>query len=219
MIIDYKLWLQPFRIALPIGFMLASYYWAKRREPKSTSLISPVIIARLSSAFVFLIFSIPVCSPSTFALPDSMPLFSTVCLIFIAFFVIREYSHRHVNNIYPEVQAKEWHAMRLITNDLSWIIYLFGYEVFFRGFLLSESLASCSLITAVVVNVTVYALSHFHKGSGEVMASIPFGLLLCLLTIASGSVWCAFILHTALALSNEWFSINNKFFSGSKINI
>jgi membrane protease YdiL (CAAX protease family) len=39
------------------------------------------------------------------------------------------------------------------------------------------------------------------------VASIPFGIILCFITIKSNSIWPAIILHTVLALSNEWFSL------------
>lgn len=214
MMIDHKLWIQPLRFVIPIGCMLFFYCWAKSRESKSTDLVSPVMQARLSSAVVFLVFSIGFVPRSVFVAPDVFACAFTVLLCFTAFFVMKRYSQTHFSTVYPEVQARDWSATRLICNDISWLAYLFGYEVFFRGFLLSESLSSWSMSVSITINVVVYAISHLHKGYSEVFVSIPFGLLLCLLTIGSGSIWCAFALHAILALSNEWFSIYNKFFKG-----
>jgi membrane protease YdiL (CAAX protease family) len=62
-------------------------------------------------------------------------------------------------------------------------------------------------LPAFALNCAIYALAHLYKGPGETFGAIPVGVLLCYLTLVTGNIWTAVILHSLMALSNEWFSI------------
>jgi membrane protease YdiL (CAAX protease family) len=109
--------------------------------------------------------------------------------------------------MYPQIRKRQWSASIVFGSGITWVVYLFAYEFLFRGILLFSSLASLDQVTSITLNVCIYALFHIPKGMKETLASIPFGIILCLLTIRSGSFYLAFLLHSLLALSNEWFSI------------
>ena len=83
----------------------------------------------------------------------------------------------------------------------SWILYVLAYEFIFRGFLLFISLELLPRQQAVLMNVFLYGILHFHKGITEVMLSLPFGLILCMMTLHTGSIWCAFLIHSTLAVT------------------
>jgi membrane protease YdiL (CAAX protease family) len=214
--IQFQNWVQSIRVVLPILFMLMMFSWARKEELLEKWKISPIMMARVLSSAVFLFFSVsfPSFKPALGAFPEMFTFAVCLLLCVLAFELSRRNSRKVVSTVYPEAQFKSWSAQRLVLNDLSWIFYLFGYEVFFRGFILQNSLASLTPVAAILVNISLYAGSHFPKGRKEVLLSIPFGILLCLITLKSGSIWCAFFIHTALALSNEWFSIYSKFFRG-----
>jgi len=110
---------------------------------------------------------------------------------------------------YPQVRIIKWDLKDLLFNFLSWMLYLLGYEMLFRGFLLFSFYHAFGLTTAVVVNVVLYALAHIPKGLREMAGSIPFGVILCLITLGTGSFFAAFVLHTMMALSNEFFAIRS----------
>ncbi len=92
-------------------------------------------------------------------------------------------------------------------SGISWVIFLVGYEFLFRGFLLHASLNLMEAGPAIALNCALYAFAHFYKGPGETFGAIPVGILLCYLTMVTGNIWCAVILHSVMALSNEWFSL------------
>lgn len=108
---------------------------------------------------------------------------------------------------YPQIRAKEWTPAILIISSLSWILFLIGYEFLFRGFVLFASLDIMNPVPAIALNTTIYAFAHFYKGPGETFGSIPAGILFCYLTLLTGNIWTAVILHAVMALSNEWFSL------------
>ena len=109
--------------------------------------------------------------------------------------------------MYPQIRLKKWTPWLLFISAISWVAFLIGYEFLFRGFLLHASLGLMQTLPAFALNGAVYALAHFYKGPGETFGSIPVGIILCYLTLVTGNIWSAVILHSIMALSNEWLSI------------
>ena len=109
--------------------------------------------------------------------------------------------------VYPQIRIKTWTPSILLVSSLSWILYLVAYEYFFRGFLLTASVAVMTAWQAIALNCLLYALAHLYKGRHETIGSIPVGILLCYLTLFTGNIWSAVAIHSVMALSNEWFSI------------
>jgi membrane protease YdiL (CAAX protease family) len=89
-------------------------------------------------------------------------------------------------------------------NIAGWILYLFGYEFMFRGVLLFPLAGELGVWPAIAVNTALYSVSHVPKGLSEAAGAIILGLILCVLTLASGTIWIAFFTHVALALTNSF---------------
>ena len=113
------------------------------------------------------------------------------------------------NNLrkYPQIRAKAWTGPMLLSSGLSWVMFLVGYEFLFRGFVFFASLGIMEPVPAIALNTTVYVFAHFYKGPDETFGTIPAGILFCYLTLLTGNIWSAVILHSVMALSNEWFSL------------
>jgi membrane protease YdiL (CAAX protease family) len=109
--------------------------------------------------------------------------------------------------MYPQVRQKEWPLKLLVVSALTWILYLVGYEFLFRGFLLFAALPVMGLWPAIALNTAIYMLVHLPKGIKETLGAIPLGVLLCYLTVQTGSIWIAVMVHIVMALSNEWLSL------------
>ena len=109
--------------------------------------------------------------------------------------------------LYPQMRILYWTPKILVVSGISWIAFLLGYEFLFRGFLLYASLEVMEPWAAIALNCTIYAFAHFYKGPGEAFGAIPLGVLLCYLTLYTGNIWSAVVIHSVMALSNEWFSI------------
>ena len=178
-------------------------------------LIHPVFQARLLSSVIF-------CT-SAFAFPKADHNFNylkmdftgwqagvlfTVIFSGMAIWVSYHIALRTIHlKLYPQLRSLQWSSSLLVSNALSWTIYLLGYEMFFRGFLLFSALEILPVTSAFAVNLIVYSAAHFRKGWKESLMAVPFGLLLCLMTFYTGNIWSAFIIHASLALSNDWFAI------------
>lgn len=92
---------------------------------------------------------------------------------------------------------------QIILYAVARFVFLIAYEWFFRGLLLYAMIPVVGSFNAVIINILLYMLAHFHKGRKEIIGCIPFGLLLCLFTIRCQSVWPAVIIHLTLAIRNE----------------
>lgn len=108
--------------------------------------------------------------------------------------------------MYPQIRKKKWTKGLVTVSAVSWTAYLVAYEFMFRSFLLFSCYYAFGAMTAVIINLSLYALTHVPKGFKEAIGAIPLGIILCILTFKTGSIWIALIVHVVMALSNEWLS-------------
>ncbi|MBM4039331.1 MAG: CPBP family intramembrane metalloprotease, partial [Planctomycetes bacterium] len=81
-------------------------------------------------------------------------------------------------------------------------VYLFGWEYFYRGFLLFGLEPRLGDFAAVVQAVP-FALLHIGKPEVETYSSIAGGVILGVLALRARSMWPCFLLHAFVAL---WMS-------------
>ena len=94
-------------------------------------------------------------------------------------------------------------------------LFLFVYELWFRGFLLFDSIRWVGIPAAVALNVFGYVLVHIFNSKKEMLACIPFGILVCSLSILFHAAWPAIILHMGFSLVYE-LNIYRSYFYSSK---
>jgi membrane protease YdiL (CAAX protease family) len=104
---------------------------------------------------------------------------------------------------YPQIRSTLWNKKIYVVNLIGWALYLFGYEFLFRGILLIPIEDTLGLWIAVAINVAMYSATHIPKGLDETIGAIPLGFVLCLLTLASGTIWIAYIVHVVMAWTNS----------------
>ncbi|MEW6469308.1 MAG: CPBP family intramembrane glutamic endopeptidase [Bacteroidota bacterium] len=119
--------------------------------------------------------------------------------------------------MYPQIRAKEWNRKLLVRYFAGWFFYLLGYEFMFRGILLFPMADVLGLWPAIAINTAMYSATHIPKGLDETIGAALLGVVLCLLTIDTGTIWIAFLVHVALAWTNSWFALyHNKEVSWKK---
>ena len=110
---------------------------------------------------------------------------------------------------YPQIRATEWDSSLKIKNALGWAAYLFGYEILFRGILLFPLVAVFGVWPAIAINVALYSSTHIPKGLDETIGAIPLGIVLSLLTLLTGTIWIAFLVHLTMALTNSFTALKH----------
>jgi len=108
---------------------------------------------------------------------------------------------------YPQIRLKNWTLKLALINNLTWGLYLLGYEFMFRGLLLFSFYYAYGILPAIAVNCLLYSMVHIPKGKKETLGSIPLGLILSIITLNTGSFLTAFVFHIIMALSNDYFAI------------
>jgi membrane protease YdiL (CAAX protease family) len=83
------------------------------------------------------------------------------------------------------------------------ILFLAAYETWFRGYLLTDCIASWGIPVAILINISFYTLLHIVNGKNEMLGCIPFGLLLCILCTWTDAAWPAILIHIAFTVSYE----------------
>jgi membrane protease YdiL (CAAX protease family) len=110
-------------------------------------------------------------------------------------------------SMYPMIRAKVWDSNLIFINALATISYLFAYELLFRGILLTACVDSLGVWPAIAINVALYSAVHLPKGPAETIGAIPFGLLICYITLTTGTIWVAVMVHVILSLSNDYLAL------------
>lgn len=135
-----------------------------------------------------------------------LPLMVGIILVFNHYFTSK---YSGIRERYPEMRFSVWSISHVLLGAIGWFIFLFGYEFLFRGLLLYAALEVMPVFWAILLNITLYALAHLPKSKDEVIGAFFFGIILCFVTIKTGNIWFAVILHFVQAFSTGLFSIKN----------
>jgi membrane protease YdiL (CAAX protease family) len=110
-------------------------------------------------------------------------------------------------SMYPLIRRTTWSRGLLLQSLMASSAFIIAYEFLFRGFLLFACLPLTGPWVAIALNVLIYALAHVHKGIGETLGSVPFGVLLCWVTLSTGTIWAATGIHLVMTLSADLFGL------------
>lgn len=173
----------------------SSFYWIQL-----TRIVAFICMALLPITYIYL------CSLEFWSVDFSWSQVDSkytiiLALILVPVGAINARGKEHLT-IYPQVRMKKWSSIEYAFNILSWGLYLLGYEFLFRGVLFLGLLPFTSLYTAIAINTLLYALAHLYKGKKETLGSIPLGIVLCLITAQTETIWTAFAVHWIMATNN-----------------
>lgn len=105
---------------------------------------------------------------------------------------------------YPEVREPvAWGPRDHARNAASWLAYLVGYELFFRGVLLFPLAAAFGPWPAIAISTFGYVLVHLPKNPGEGVGSLFIGVLYCAVALHTGSLVMPILAHWATAVAAD----------------
>ena len=133
--------------------------------------------------------------------PSKLQVLTCLALCLIA--VYTAISEARKKAILPNFEYLPFSTSFIICFILIRIIFLFSFELYFRGYLLRDFLEWLSPVSAVFLNILLYTLIHLFSDRKELIACIPFGLTMCLLCLWIGAVWPAILIHTSLGITHE----------------
>ena len=83
------------------------------------------------------------------------------------------------------------------------LVFLLSYEFFFRGIIFFSLIQDLDLFQAILITTVLYVIIHGFDSRNEIIGAIPFGIVLCLFSYYTTSVWFAFVIHAALSVVYE----------------
>jgi membrane protease YdiL (CAAX protease family) len=126
------------------------------------------------------------------------------CLVMLAIIVASIIAEKKYSlTKWDKDEAGTFNAPFLIYYLILRILFLIAYELWFRGFLLFESIHAWGAFIAIPLNVALYTLLHYVNGKDEMRGCIPLGLMLCIMCTWVGAAWPAIAVHVAFCVSYE----------------
>jgi membrane protease YdiL (CAAX protease family) len=120
---------------------------------------------------------------------------SLIVILLCHFFSGKEFFRKNLlQSEDPDVSRKN-----ALLISAGWIIYLFGYELLFRGILFFACYRVLGFFPALIINLVLYALAHYKMPPATILGSVPAGIVFCSLSALMDSFLPAFILHTIMA--------------------
>lgn len=92
---------------------------------------------------------------------------------------------------------------RLTYHELVMAFYMFGWEWYYRGFLLFGLRRLMPLWGAILLQTLLFAALHWGKPIPEMLSSIPGGVLMALLALRYRSFLPCFVLHFLISAAND----------------
>lgn len=129
-------------------------------------------------------------------------LLSFTCIIILSY-IISGFKNLRTRVIQPGLTELKTEKIAIICSG--WLIYLFGYELLFRGILWFVCYREFGFFPALLINLSLYSLAHFYQGFIPALGSIPAGIVFCLMAYISSSLLIPFIAHAVMAISFEIF--------------
>jgi len=138
-----------------------------------------------------------------------IPVSFIIVLYFFLLILIVTIAFEQSKNAYKKSQSSSESFARLsskffISYFIIRALFLFSYELWFRGFLLFYCIYWFGIPLAVFINVSLYVLLHIFNSKKEILACIPFGLLVCFFSILFNSALPAIMLHIGFSLAYEY---------------
>lgn len=95
-----------------------------------------------------------------------------------------------------------------VPHALFYFLYYLGFEYHFRGLLLLGLADRLGQHAANLLQAGLVTLVHVGKPGVELAAAFPASLLFGWITLRTGSIWYALILHWAVGVSLDWFLLS-----------
>jgi len=115
-----------------------------------------------------------------------------------------------INSHYPEVRGAFVSNWSLIFSSITYILYYFGYESLYRGFLVFGLRRYTGDFIAVIASMVFTSVTHLSSPWIVLIGSIVSGVIFPYIVILSGSIWALFVFHSMIGISMDLFCIKAK---------
>jgi len=103
----------------------------------------------------------------------------------------------------PQLRVSKWYPRHILLSVGLWVLYLLGYEFFFRGILWFLCFGAFGFWPALLINILLYTAVHVPQGIFMTAGAAPLGIVLCSMSFLTGSFLTAFLVHVCMAVTTE----------------
>jgi len=108
---------------------------------------------------------------------------------------------------YPEVKSALISKRSFAISTLTYVLYYFGYEGLFRGFLLFGLRGYTGDWVATMVSMSFTTLTHVHTPALVFIGSVSSGVIFPYLVFLSNSIWPVFVVHSLIGVGTDWLCV------------
>ena len=112
-----------------------------------------------------------------------------------------------INSHYPEVRGAFLSKWSLLFSSITYILYYFGYESLYRGFLVFGLKKYTGNFIAVIASMVFTSVTHLSSPWIVLIGSMVSGVIFPYIVILSGSIWALFVFHSIIGISMDIFCI------------
>ena len=106
---------------------------------------------------------------------------------------------------YPLYKGAGASAQMFAIHAIAYLIFYFGWEIFFRGFMQFGLTDRFGVWGAILVQVALSCIVHIGKPDSEIYSSILGGLVWGIMVYRSKSIWPSIMTHWILGISLDYF--------------
>ncbi len=129
-------------------------------------------------------------------------------VLIVSFLVLLFFSKRKkLMQKYPEVKSARESGFHFVLSSASYVLYFFGYENLYRGFLLFGLRAHTGDWAAVFISAGFTTLTHFRDPRPVVFGSLAAGVLFSYMALMTGAIWTVFMLHSGIGIAMDYLCI------------
>lgn len=178
--------------------------------PRETFLERLIVVGAIYVTTPFLIFFVFGHQPKDFGISigDTKLWVREVVFFYVIFLVILvlAFKFTDLKNVYPLYRRSAQGMRYFLFFQLIQMWYMFGWEFFFRGFMLF-GLERKFGRTAVLIQAIPFAVAHFKKPQLEAYGAIFAGIFLGLIGLRARSFLPCFLLHFMIILTADILGI------------
>lgn len=115
-----------------------------------------------------------------------------------------------VRGEYPMCQTLYTRRDLVIWYELAYVaVFYTAWEFYFRGFLLFGLKNELGATNAVLIQTMASSLLHMGKPEGEILGSIPIGLLFGSFALRTRSIWYGWAVHASIGVLTDLFILES----------
>lgn len=135
--------------------------------------------------------------------PQRTLMLTVICAMILVPIVAISMRNPKMWDHYPEIRTPRFTSKAAYFSASGWIIYLIGFEYFFRGFLLFLWADLFGVWPALAMTTCVYILVHLPTNATETSSTVPMGIVFGLLALYTGGFLAPLIVHVLVAITSD----------------